>query len=124
MENRLTAVEIINETVEFYSADVTRRSVENGYCAYAGTKGRKCAYARCWRDGVWTPEYEGKGPCSPQIPVPDALVEERYRGHSPFFWSSLQRLHDVPNWNETGLNEAGVLYVEKLKSDVSNGCYE
>jgi len=108
MENRLTAVEIINETVEFYSADVTRRSVENGYCAYAGTKGRKCAYARCWRDGVWKPEYEGKAVTNGLLPLPDELVEERYKGHSNGFWDELQNLHDLSiNWNSNGLSNCG-----------------
>lgn len=115
MENRLSAVEIINETVEFYSQDVTRRSLDNGICLYAGPEGKKCAYARCWREGVYKPEYEGITAINPKLPRPDELVEERYKGQFVSFWRDLQFFHDsVDNWDGNVLTVHGKKYVETL----------
>lgn len=119
---RLTAIEIIDETVAFYSADVSRRSKkEDGGCAYAGKGGTKCAYSRCWREGVWRKEYEDKIVISFSMPKPDELVEERYKGHDPSFWLQLQRFHDNDNyWDEMGLTDEGREYVKQLKRNFSN----
>lgn len=115
---RLTALEIIDETVAFYSADVTRRSKKDGYCVYAGKDGTKCAYSRCWREGVWKAEYEDRNPKHEKMPLPDELVEERYKGHSAMFWKKLQRLHDNDyHWDQTGLTEKGKEYVEIIKNE-------
>ena len=113
---KLTKVEIINETVAFYSADTTRRSKnKDGFCVYAGPDGRKCAYSRCWKEGVYNTEYEDKGPNNADIPEPDNLLQEKYKGHSAQFWLSIQRLHDNDkNWNPNGLTEEGKLSVERL----------
>jgi len=117
---KLTALEIIEETIEFYSADITRRSIKDNKCAYAGDRGTKCAYSRCWKEGVWKEEYEGSNPFNNKMPRPDELVEERYKGHSAAFWFDLQRLHDdAMFWNQTGLTDAGKKYVEKLKAKCS-----
>jgi hypothetical protein len=114
---RLTALEIIEETIEFYSADITRRSIKNGICVYAGEDGTKCAYSRCWKEGVWKEEYEDRNPKHEFMPKPDELVDERYKGHSAKFWLELQRLHDNnSHWNETGLTENGKIYVDGLKT--------
>jgi len=117
MENkRLTAIEIINETVAFYSADTNRRSKsEIGRCLYAGLNGNKCAYSRCWKEGVYDPIFEGKGVIHTEMPSPDELVDEKYKGHSVDFWSDLQYLHDFnDNWNVNSLSEEGKLSVKRL----------
>jgi hypothetical protein len=111
--NRLTAVEIINETVEFYS-DTNRRSTDDrGYCFYAGEKGKKCAYSRCWKKGVYRLEYENNPVYN--LPDPDELVDERYKCQHISFWAELQSLHDSSkNWNKKGLSEDGRKYVDLL----------
>jgi len=117
MENRLTAIEIINETVAFYSADTNRRSKGvGGDCLYAGLNGNKCAYSRCWKEGAYKPEYENCGVISSLLPKPDDLLEERYKGHSMQLWIEIQRIHDKNlNWNANGLTEYGKIMVEQLK---------
>jgi len=115
---KLTKVEIINETVAFYSADTTRRSIgvykEYGSaCLYAGPDGKKCAYSRCWKEGVYDPTFESETAIT--LGNPDELVEERYKGHSAQFWSSIQRLHDKEeNWITNGLSEEGESCVRYL----------
>jgi hypothetical protein len=112
---RLSAVEIINETVEFYSADTNRRSTDDsGYCFYAGEKGKKCAYSRCCKEGVYKLEYENNTVHNLPIAA-DELVEKRYKGHSNVFWAQLQSLHDSSrNWNKKGLSEDGKKCVDLL----------
>jgi hypothetical protein len=120
MENRLTAVEIINETVEFYSEDTSRRSIGPTMCLYNGSEGRKCAYSRCWMEAVWKPEYEDEPVGYSLMSNPDELVEVRYRGQTIEFWSKLQTLHDVSRyWDKNGLTECGKEYVVLLLEQYS-----
>ena len=49
MEKQLTYLDVIEETIEYYSKDVNRRSQEpDGIrCLYNSPDGRQCAFARC-----------------------------------------------------------------------------
>jgi hypothetical protein len=130
--NRLTAIEIIAETVAYYSADVKRRSfvVENdprndgnNTCVYQGPNGEKCAYSRCWKEGAYNPNYEEN--TADQLyqfgVTPDDLVSERYMGHSDEFWYDLQMIHDGhPFWDENGLTDMGRIAVDNINKKYIN----
>ena len=110
----LTAVEIILETVEYYSVNpIERRSIKGNMCLYEGPNGQKCAYSRCWKEGVYKPEFENFDAYA--IGNPDLVVEEKYKGQSNEFWICLQRLHDGDQfWDKKGLTKIGEDFVNRL----------
>jgi hypothetical protein len=138
---RKTAIEIIDETVAFYSEDVKRRAVlygadaakVRGYinpdgpeyinssvCMYITDDGRSCAFGRCMTSpdktiaGIDTLIYNKKK--SDGISGVDDLLKEEYSGHSVNFWCALQDLHDEKiYWDDDGLSQTGMERVEKLK---------
>ncbi len=115
----MTKLEILNETVAFYSADVTRRSVIiGGDCAYNGDNGTHCAVGRCL-----LPKYHEMGDKLPEnhwtinalvieneCQSLDEMLQEQYRGHEVEFWRHLQILHDtVECWDASGITTFGEL---------------
>lgn len=114
-EKRLTAVEIIKETAEYYGADpIARRSYDILSCKYLSNNGNKCAYSRCWKEGVYETSFEGRTLNNLHL-EPDDLVMDRYKGHNFIFWLSLQRLHDIPTyWDASGLTSEGKKYLTQL----------
>lgn len=124
----MTKLEIINETVEFYSADPKRRSFfideeDKQKCLYNGKNGEHCAVGRCLED-----KYHEMGQDLPKnsfmlrdlfmgndVNSLDEMLKEKYRGHERMFWSDLQKLHDNPNnWTKTGISQIGQFYVDIL----------
>lgn len=111
----MTAIEIIDETVEYYS-NVNKRSVNGNYCKYLSDSGNKCAFSRCCTDeGVEHLHNYCEG-----IRVSEVLLswlKPEYKGHSLKFWSKLQTLHDALTFweDDGGLSEEGLEYVEELK---------
>ncbi len=119
-----TKLEIIEETIKFYSEDPTRRARSiTGGCEYLlrvpGVKDRMCAVGRCMHEpmlytgSVYSIERLGKRIFDTTFQ--EALKPE-YKGHSRDFWSDLQILHDVKEfWNENGLTNEGKTYADKLR---------
>ena len=121
----MTEREIVQETVDFYSQDLGRRSKNQvGYCVYNGLNGTHCAIGRCL-----LPHYTNQGEAlkvGPSVAANnlakalkvltfDELLQEKYRGHQRGFWTDLQRLHDDDSfWNESGLTQNGELYARRL----------
>lgn len=130
----MTKVDIINETVEFYSADPKRRSYyideeNNPKCLYNGKNGEHCAVGRCLEDkyhemgselfgnSFAIRDFFVKNDCESL----DEMLKEQYRGHERMFWSELQRLHDNPrNWIEIGISQIGQLFVDQLINQYKN----
>lgn len=121
---RKTALQILEETVQYYSEDTNRRSINKGstMCMYKGENGNVCAYARCWKEGVYKEEYELRGVKTLsrlEGSQPDDLVKEEYQGHPVEFWYRIQNLHDSEyNWNTEegeGLTPMGISEVECIK---------
>lgn len=112
-----TKLEILEETVAYYSEDPSRRSIGyNSECVYYGPDNKRCAYARCWKDGVWHSHLEGRTAASGELPEPDDLVKDQYKGHSRDFWLKIQRLHDQSDcWDLTSLSEKGQNHVDSLR---------
>jgi hypothetical protein len=124
----MTKEEIIDETVAYYSEDISRRSKELGVCAYNGTHGLQtthCAIGRCMQQhykdqGVKLKNnYECDIDCfltDLGLNNIDLILEEKYHGHDLQFWIQLQRLHDLDcNWTDSGLTLMGKDKVKEIK---------
>lgn len=123
---QLTKLQIIEETVNFYSEDPSRRSKygSSNTCAYNGPGNTHCAVGKCLmskykkqgqkllgnNDGVNSLyEYHNFNSL-------DKMLSPKYRGHAGTFWASLQNLHDGDQyWTETGLSSQGKEYVDRLR---------
>ena len=123
---KMTKHEIINETIEFYSADISRRStnpVSNLGCAYNFENGNHCAVGR-----VLLPKYQKQGTkllgntavistliLEQKVKSVDELLLPKYRGHDVRFWRKLQCLHDRGfYWQDGGLTDQGLDYANEL----------
>lgn len=88
---RLTKIEIIDETLEFYKTN-PRATDSKDNCMYLDPKtGNKCAYGRCMIDARFLVN-SGR---TAQAVHRDTLLLERYRGHDECFWGDIQDIHDV-----------------------------
>lgn len=121
---RKRMLSLLNETVEYYSADVKRRAFngKNG-CHYMTHDGRKCAIGRLlteeemniWKDGSL--EYSQM---YIRYHTPKALL-----GLKVQFIVALQTVHDHSvNWNNTGISQHGEQFVMMLKSKIEDGEFD
>lgn len=111
-----TKLEIINETVAFYSEDVKRRAADAfGVCEYKTADNRKCAVGRVLLAKAFREDLDGHDALDILIIYGDSLFKNNYRGHAPAFWNDLQFLHDRREyWNGEGLTAAGVTFKTQL----------
>lgn len=123
-EQRLTAEQIIDETVEFYRNNPRAFDTENHSCVYLDQDGNKCAHSRCIDPEQVNLEQIHHFTCAQDLikKHDDNIHLEKYRGHSPEFWGKIQDLHDLDkNWTPTKrLSKAGKEFVRKLKMDYAN----
>ena len=116
----LTMVEIIDETVEFYDGDPTRRSKRVGVgglglhiCSYNGDEGNHCAVGRCLTQEALmnNPDKHSDATVSgvwKRIKALDHDLQPQYRGHTLLFWKRLQHLHDCERfWDCDGITQFG-----------------
>lgn len=131
-----TMLEILDETVAFYGANVQLRGQDpKGGCMYITPDGRSCAVGRCMslptremRGGVavfcFVKEHApGDGaPFQRHISSFEDELKPEYRGHPIAFWERLQELHDDSTmWGETiGLSDKGQGFVEILNQIILN----
>lgn len=119
MEKQLTKLEILEETVAFYSEDTSRRAyTKNVGCEYNTSDGRHCAVGRCFNENIQAlgDDYSGNQVGIDAILDFDSLLQDKYKGHNIEFWSYLQLLHDIDdNWDKKGLTKIGLDEVENLK---------
>lgn len=117
-----TAIEIIDETVAYYSEDIKRRAKifnPDGYgtiCQYYTKDGQMCAVGRCLEE----PEkFKGDGSSANQLNAEwelDTILKEEYRDQPISFWDKLQSLHDNDvHWDKEGLSKKGKSFVNVLK---------
>lgn len=113
-------VEIIQETVDYYSADPDgRRANENGDCMYLASDGRMCAVGRCMADpkvaGDYIGDYRDMLEHVRSQGVQYDILKPEYQGHSVGFWEDLQMFHDSDvNWDSNGLSELGQWSLKRL----------
>lgn len=124
---RKTRVDIIDETVKFYSENpramrAKQLPSEPDSCAYVAPNGERCAFARCCtEDGVRWLHANLEGSNVQGIETRDKNLNEmlkpEYRGHDLHFWINIQRLHDSSEfWGQDGkLTPVGNSRVQRLK---------
>lgn len=125
-----TEIEIINETIEYYGSDPSRRAAsERGFgCFYQHSKnGNRCAVGRCIDVEAHVPGHHGTvgtfGGIFSELaehfkkaskPIP---FLPGYEGHSVEFWVNLQVFHDATtHFDDNGLTEEGLAYVNTLRA--------
>lgn len=85
----LSAIEIIDETVEFYENNPRSLNPnpkgEADRCLYNGPNGEACAFARCVADEYREKLEEGKGSYYHLELFGDKLFKEQYKGKSERF---------------------------------------
>lgn len=129
-------VEIIEETVKYYSVNARAKNDVGCYYFSPGKPECMCAVGRClsrrnpvvkniyedaktWNPGdstshVWTGVVVS---LNEKVGGLEKALMPAYRGHNSEFWQDLQRLHDSDQfWDlvEGGLNEAGKEEVKKM----------
>lgn len=117
----MTYHEIIDETVKYYSEDVTRRSILRGTCRYFGPNGQRCAFSRVWNDDVTLTQIKKEGESAYGLFrdgfISDKDLKEQYRGKDEMFWIDLQHLHDDADaWDKAGITQFGRDSVQRLKN--------
>lgn len=119
----MTKVEIIQDTVDYYSADVVgRRSLAGQNCRYKGPNGKECAFQRCVIDDLSPSEGSGCG----MFDLKAIQFKPEYAGHDEgrtdqSFWTSIQHLHDSNiYWSSEGLSANGMKFVHDLKERYKN----
>jgi hypothetical protein len=117
---QLSKLEIIEETIKFYSEDINRRALVGDLCAYNTEDGKHCAVGRCFtedvkKQGINFEFNTGRGVESFDF---QSLLQEQYKGHETYFWRQLQQLHDSIGsvyWDENGITESGKQKAERIK---------
>ena len=130
---QITPVELIQETVAYYSADpVGRRAIlsinevpeKAPLCQYQTLDNRKCAVGRCMLDNdnlymlsgsiddaYWRDEYGDRKENAKW----QTLIKPEYEDIPNDLWVQLQQFHDTnDNWDEEGLSERGMRVTERL----------
>ncbi|AGO47915.1 hypothetical protein Phi40:1_gp050 [Cellulophaga phage phi40:1] len=119
-------VRLLNETVQYYSEDLSRRGVESkgsNFCKYRAEGGGMCAVGRCMLDGLDYGELNNRGGLyslagvkistvdkSKPLPELDIYLKDEYKGYPVIVWEFLQIIHDdSANWKGT---EASKLALE------------
>ena len=119
-----TKLEVIEETVKFYTEDVSRRSIasESEKCMYHASNGNMCAVGRCLKDAKKLESQLDNFSFTSisslyntnQITIDDFNPE--YQINDIAFWQDLQSFHDKGKfWNSQGLTIDGENYVTRLK---------
>ena len=114
----MTKIEIIDETVEYYSNNP--RAIQGNLCLYLTEDNLRCAHSRCIKDDKVEEVHEcaNTGGSAKKIidEFTDDVHKEEYQGYSVDFWLDIQHLHDYhAYWNGNQLNKEGIEHVEYIK---------
>jgi hypothetical protein len=116
MENKITYLDVLNDTISYYSEDTSRRSISGSgnNCLYNGPNGKQCAFARCAKQ--ISTKHEGKSAAHIIRILPNILKDEYAHLTDKDFWQNLQNLHDDSEcWDGNGLSVHGKRYTEDLR---------
>lgn len=121
-------LKVLEDTKNFYSADVTRRSTDiYNYknCLYRNPEGKACAIGR-----FLTPEKAFA--CDNEKDCGNSAIGiwkrirnlKAFKGTSKRFWRALQIFHDDnDNWKNDGLTEAGLQHYSTIKQNIKDNVY-
>ncbi len=121
---RLTKVQIIEETAEFYSKNPQLRGTSDGFnCMFNGPDGRHCAVGRCLSTKYKNQALDLLGNSqtvsglidSNKVSSINDMLIAKYKGHDNEFWIELQVFHDTnSNWSSDGITPKGIHLKEIL----------
>lgn len=134
---QLTYLEVLEDTVKFYSEDTSRRALdENGSCLYTNKENNHCGVGRCLTDKALKVLGDSTIGVRYLLYVEQDGLLESLRGLSPGlhnlkeeyrhlsdrrFWNAIQQFHDNSDyWNIEGLTEKGQNKVEIIKEQIKN----
>lgn len=112
--------EILENTVQYYSEDITRRSyiIENGEnsCVYI-SENKRCAVGRYLSDDILSKIISDElNKFVSYSDLKEAFELEPLLNLPDIFWDKLQALHDHDNhWEIGGLTEIGQRWVTHIK---------
>ena len=133
MRTKREYLDLLDETVKYYSEDPSRRAVAkntNGdtICRYRTEDNRKCAVGRCLE--TYNPMIENWSvdkkdfTASGDFIVKEEYFFEKYKGFNRSFWTQLQLLHDGESyWNEKGLSEDGSWDFANICKNIEDGVF-
>lgn len=112
-EIKAKRLEILKDTVKYYSQDTNRRAIDrNGNCLYKTNDGRMCAIGRISKN------LNSFSNCTGSLITVFHLLEPELIVLGRDFLNYLQELHDFKsNWTEKGLSESGYFSYEKIKKE-------
>lgn len=116
--------EFLDDTVMYYSADVSRRAVvaidgpkdgePKSACKYRTSDGRKCAVGRHVHDDAYDILMEGH---SINTEAMKKYLPEKILSLGIDFLQEIQQLHDCDdNWNDKGISLQGKTVAETMMS--------
>jgi hypothetical protein len=107
----MTALEILEETIEFYQNNPRSIDSTSGACKYKSDNGNECAFQRCVETDL--SEYEGLNAVMGKT---DIQFKKGYEGYPKEFWNEIQWLHDHDDfWQDNKLSENGLKQYQKLR---------
>jgi len=121
-------LQILDETIEFYSNDPDQRSVGK----YNSPDLKHCAVGRCLLTDLKEKGTSLVGNdldllnlvCKNELENLDQVLLPEYRGHSMLFWEDLQNLHDSDlYWTDSGLSSVGHNKAEKMRNRIDESYY-
>lgn len=120
IEIKVKRLELLEDTVRYYSEDTKRRAVNNGNCKYITEDGRKCAIGRLLpNDKIELLKDETSS-------VYTFIQREKYKNILPDnilalgieFLRDIQYLHDTDKyWGVNELNQEGKIYLDIIKAN-------
>ena len=120
----MTALELLEETKEYYTKDTRRRSIYNGVCFYSSknskSKGTGCAIGRKLSPKQRL-EWDDLGENLPILFIINDFnkkLPKSIRNISTLNLAKIQRFHDSNSyWDKNGLTKIGERNYEKLKAE-------
>jgi len=106
----MKAIDIINETVEYYKTNPRGKSDNSAGCDYLTPEGYMCAVGRCLKKKVRNSLTDFYGDAEALMEEKgrsslDSLLLNKYKNHSTLFWMDLQFLHDAGNfWDKNNVD--------------------
>jgi hypothetical protein len=119
MTRQITPLELIEETVQYYESNPSRRSVKNNYwsCYYKHPdNGNMCAVGRCFNEHGMS-LYQDSASVFSELMFLQAkeIFKEQYHSIPLQLWKELQLYHDEM-WGDKETDAMRAEYVEKLKA--------
>ena len=141
-EQHTLMYQVLNDTVQFYSEDTNRRSLEintnmllGTACKYLCDNGNMCAVGRLLNKDVLKEVHENHE--GPFRRLTNSKVYLTHKANKTFFenkelhslsigfFQDLQHLHDGNDyWIENGLSEKGSKEINKFKDSISDGTFD